>query len=98
MEIARVYDESGYVLDPHTAVAVSAARRALARDRATPMIVLGTAYPAKFPDAVARAIGLRPLLPAHLADLMNRPERFTVVANDRRAVERFVRERARAAS
>jgi threonine synthase len=95
IEIARVYNESGYVLDPHTAVAVSAARRALARDRATPMIVLGTAHPAKFPDAVARSIGLRPPLPAHLADLMKRPEHFTVVANDRYAIERFVRERAR---
>jgi threonine synthase len=59
------------------------------------MIVLGTAHPAKFPDAVARSIGLRPPLPAHLADLMKRPEHFTVVANDRYAIERFVRERAR---
>ena len=97
-EMARVYRESGYTLDPHTAVAVSAARRALARDRATPMIVLGTAHPAKFPDAVAEAIGVRPSLPPHLADLMSRRERFTVLPNEQGAIERFVRERARARS
>ena len=95
-EMTRVYRDSGYVLDPHTAVAVHAARRALARDRATPMIVLGTAHPAKFPDAVERAIGLRPPLPPHLADLMSRQERFTILPNDPGAVERFIRERARA--
>jgi threonine synthase len=94
-EMTRVYRESGYVLDPHTAVAVHAARRALERDRATPMIVLGTAHPAKFPDAVFKAIGTRPPLPPHLADLMSREERFAVLPNDRGAVERFIRARAR---
>jgi threonine synthase len=93
-EMTRVYRESGYVLDPHTAIAVHAARRALARDRATPMIVLGTAHPAKFPDAVEKAIGLRPALPAHLADLTSRQERFTILPNDQGAVRRFIRERA----
>jgi threonine synthase len=96
-EMTRVHHESGAVIDPHTAVAVHAARRALARDRATPMIVLSTAHPAKFPDAVERAIGRRPALPEHLEDLMRRKERFTVLPNDRGAVARFVRERARAA-
>jgi threonine synthase len=93
-EMTRVYRESGYVLDPHTAIAVHAARRALARDRATPMIVLGTAHPAKFPEAVEKAIGLRPALPAHLADLTSRQERFTILPNDQGAVRRFIRERA----
>ena len=96
-EMTRVYRESGYILDPHTAIAVHAARRALARDRATPMIVLGTAHPAKFPDAVEKAIGLRPPLPPHLADLPRRQERFTILPNDQSAVRRFIRERARAA-
>jgi threonine synthase len=95
-EMARVYRDSGYILDPHTAVAVNAARRALARDRAIPMIVLGTAHPAKFPDAVEKAIKLRPPLPAHLADLMSRREHFTIVPNEPDAVRRFIRERARA--
>jgi threonine synthase len=95
-EMARVYNDSGYVIDPHTAVAVSAARRALARDRATPMVVLSTAHPAKFPDAVERATGSRPALPKHLAGLMNRQERFSILPNDAAAAERFIRERARA--
>ena len=59
-EIADTWRASSYLLDPHSAVAVHAARKALARDRATPMIVLATAHPAKFPDAVARATGLTP--------------------------------------
>ena len=95
-EMARVYRECGYILDPHTAVGVSAARRALARDPATPMIILGTAHPAKFPDAVERAIGLRPALPEHMADLMRREERFTILPNDPRVVARFIRQSARA--
>jgi threonine synthase len=97
-EMARVYRDSGYVLDPHTAVGVSAARRALAKNPATPMIVLGTAHPAKFPDAVERAIGLRPPLPAHMKDLLRREERFTVLPNDRQAVARFIRQSARVAA
>ena len=60
------------------------------------MVVLGTAHPAKFPDAVKAATGVDPPLPAHLADLHERKERFTVLPNDQGAVERFVRSRARA--
>lgn len=95
-EIARVRHEAGYLLDPHTAVGVAAARTGLARDPATPMVVLGTAHPAKFPDAVERACGVRPALPDHLADLHARPERVTVIANDQAKVEAFVRGRAQA--
>ena len=95
-EMARVHRECGYLVDPHTAVAVNAARRAQADDPATPMVVLGTAHPAKFPDAVEKATGVRPALPPHLADLMSRKEQFTVVPNDRFAVARFIRSRARA--
>jgi threonine synthase len=95
-EMQRTYRQTGYVLDPHTAVGTRAARLML-RDRPdVPVVALATAHPAKFPDAVERATGLRPRLPAHLADLMDRPERFAVVANDQAAVERAIRERARA--
>jgi threonine synthase len=97
-EMARVYRESGYVLDPHSAVGVNAARRALARDKATPMIALATAHPAKFPDAVARATGQRPALPPHLKDLMERKERFDILPNDLGAVRNYVRDRARVAA
>ena len=59
-------------------------------------MALATAHPAKFPDAVAKATGgLRPPLPPHLADLMDRPERLTRVANDQAALETLIRARAR---
>ncbi len=97
-EIKATRDESGYLIDPHTAIGVAAARRALKRDPKTPMVVLSTAHPAKFPDAVEKACGVRPALPPHLGDLLSRRERFTVLPNDPGVIERFVRERARAAS
>jgi threonine synthase len=62
------------------------------------MIALATAHPAKFPDAVAQATGLRPALPAHLKDLMERPERFDILPNDVGAVRAHIRARARIAS
>ena len=97
-EMARTFRETGYVLDPHTAVGVAAARAALAQDPATPVVALGTAHPAKFPDAVERATGLRPALPPHLADLLDRPERITPLPNEVRAVEHFIRDHARSAA
>ncbi|MGL5361474.1 MAG: threonine synthase [Bosea sp. (in: a-proteobacteria)] len=95
-EIRSVQGEAGYLLDPHTAVGVAAARRGLKTDPATPMVVLGTAHPAKFPDAVRAASGITPALPAHLADLMERREAMTRLPNDLAAVESFVRKNARA--
>ena len=96
-EIGRVYKEAGYLLDPHTAVAVHAARKAQARAPHVPMVALGTAHPAKFGDAVFAACGARAPLPAHLEGLLDRKEFFTVLPNDQAEVERFVRARARAA-
>jgi threonine synthase len=87
--IASVHAESGILLDPHTAVGVAAAE-ARWTDRSVPMVCLATAHPAKFPDAVERATGVRPELPAHLADLFERPERTSVLPNDLTAVEAFV--------
>jgi threonine synthase len=96
-EIAATWTEAGYLLDPHTAVGVKAARALLAEDPRTPVVALATAHPAKFPEAVERATGgIRPKLPPHLADLMDRKERFTVMPNEQSAVEAFIRERARA--
>jgi threonine synthase len=94
-EIRETWRQAGYMLDPHTAVGVRAAK-ALRRDNPeTPVVSLATAHPAKFPEAVERATGLRPELPPHLADLMDRPERFSRLANEQTAIERFIRERAR---
>ena len=84
-EIRRVHDELGLQIDPHTAVGVKVARQQR-RDPAVPMITLATADPAKFPDAVAAATGVRPPLPPFLAELLDRPERFEVVPNRLSAV------------
>jgi threonine synthase len=94
-EIGSTWRDAAYLLDPHTAVGVSAGRTLLASEPQTPLIALATAHPAKFPEVVERATGMRPRLPAHLAMLMDRPERFTVLANDQAAVETFIRDRAR---
>jgi threonine synthase len=94
-EMRRTYGDAGYLLDPHTAVGVHAGRALMDDDPRTPVIALSTAHPAKFPEAVWRATGVRPELPPHLAELMDRPERFARLENDQAAVERFIRERAR---
>jgi len=88
-EIRRL-NAQGYLADPHTAVGTAAAR-ALPGDPAVPMIIAATAHPAKFPDAVRAATGAAPALPPHLADLFQRPERFTIVPNQLSAVQDFVR-------
>jgi threonine synthase len=93
-EIARVHAATGRLIDPHTATGTAAARRladsAVRTGPVGPVVALGTAHPAKFPDAVERATGVRPALPAHLADLFDRPERTTAVADDLAAVESLV--------
>ena len=58
---------------------------------ACPTVAMATAHPAKFPDAIEQAIGIRPELPPRLTDLMARPERFVVLPNDLAAVEANVR-------
>ncbi len=88
--IARHLGATGEVLCPHTAVGVKVAEDHLGT---MPMITLATAHPAKFPDAVERATGLRPALPPHLADLFDRPERMTRVPNDLGQLQALVRER-----
>src|SRR5665647_1769781 len=88
--------EAGYCADPHTAVALAVAEKET-RDPATPMVVLSTAHPAKFPDAVAAACGVNPGLPDWLADLSQRPERVTVLPADQGQIEKFVSSASRAA-
>jgi len=94
--ITETYARSGRLIDPHTAVAVGAARAELTTDRGdAPMVALACAHPAKFPDAVERATGVRPELPAALADLFERHERITILPNDQGAVTRHIRALAR---
>lgn len=88
--IARLHKTTGEVLCPHSAVGAKVAEEHIG---AAPMITLATAHPAKFPDAVERATGLRPGLPPHMAGLFDRPERMTRVPNDLAALQALVRER-----
>jgi threonine synthase len=90
------FREAGYCVDPHTAVALAVAEKE-ARDPKIPMVVLSTAHPAKFPDAVEAACGHPPKLPDWLADLSEREERITVLQPDQAAVEKFVLSVSRAA-
>jgi threonine synthase len=94
--IRTTWREAGGLVDPHTAVALAVAEKD-ARDPSLPMIVLSTAHPAKFPDAVEAACGVRPALPDWLADLGARAERTTVLPAEQAAVEKFVLAAARAA-
>lgn len=94
--IRRVAGESGYVADPHTACALVALDKT-APSRGVPQVVLATAHPAKFPDAMAEITGRRPALPERLGRLMVEPERFTRIANDVAAIEALVTVRSRAA-
>ena len=88
--IARHHKTTGELLCPHSAVGVKVAEEHLG---GVPMITLATAHPAKFPDAVERATGIRPGLPPHMADLFDKPERMTAVPNDLAALQALVRER-----
>ena len=93
--IKAVFDATGELVDPHTAVGIAAAR-ARRRDPDRPMIALATAHPAKFPDAVEDATGVRPDLPERLGNLFELEERCVVLANDLSAIQAHVSERARA--
>jgi threonine synthase len=88
--ITSTYATTGEVLCPHSAVGVKVAEGYLG---ATPMVTLATAHPAKFPDAVQAAMGIRPPLPPRMADLFDRPERMTRVPNDLAAIQTLIRER-----
>jgi threonine synthase len=88
--LVDVLGETSLLVDPHTAVGIAAAR-SIERESDIPVICVGTAHPAKFPDAVEAAAGVRPSLPARLADLMERPETMTVLPPDRPTIEAFVR-------
>ncbi|TXR48090.1 threonine synthase [Phyllobacterium endophyticum] len=93
--IANVLKQSGYLLDPHSAIGLKIAREKAGKE--TPSVVLATAHPAKFPDAVEAASGIRPALPLWLGDLMQRKEQYTVLPNDLKSVEEYVRRHSRAA-
>ena len=93
--IRTMRNEAGYAIDPHTAVAMAVAEKE-PRDKSVAMVTLSTAHPAKFPDAVEAACGVRPALPAWLGDLETRNERITRLPADQGKVEEFIRTVGRA--
>jgi len=90
--IADCRKRYGETLDPHTAVGYAVAQQHR-RDPKVPMVVLATAHPAKFPDAVQKATGERPALPPRLADLFQRTERVDGLPNDVEALKELIDDR-----
>ena len=90
--IAEVFNSTQYLLDPHTAIGLEAARQCW-KDKSVPMITLATAHPVKFPEAVEKAGCQSPSLPEHMKDLFEREEAYEVIDNDLAAVQGFVAER-----
>ncbi len=93
--IKDVLEQSGYLLDPHSAIGLKVAREKMTSGTAS--VVLATAHPAKFPDAVQEASGIHPDLPLWLGNLMQRKEQYTVLPNDLKNVEEYVSRHSRAA-
>ena len=94
--IKAVYDNSAYLLDPHTAIGLAAARNKR-RNQNTPMVCLATAHPAKFPEAVNQAVAsLEIPLPGHMVDLFERSEDYQVLADDIAIVQSYIAERFKA--
>jgi threonine synthase len=92
MAMRWAQDKAGQVIDPHSAIGLAAAREAgLSAD--IPVVTLATAHPAKFPDAVERATGLRPSLPSRLGGLFDRAEQFDVLPATAEAIKAYVGER-----
>ena len=89
-EIASTHDELDYLADPHTAVGLHVART-LGLGKERPVVCLATAHPAKFPDAVERATGVRPVLPERLGDLFEREERCDLLPVDLDQLRAYVR-------
>jgi threonine synthase len=87
--IVATLNETGELIDPHTAVAVSALGRA--RDIPGPVVIMSTAHPAKFPEAVAKASGVTPELPRNVANLSSKPERFDRLPAEADTIKAYVR-------
>jgi len=87
-------DRTGQLIDPHSAIGLAAAREAAGLAADTPIVTLATAHPAKFPDAVERATGQRPRLPARIGNLFDREESFATLPAEIGAIEAYVAERA----
>ncbi len=87
-EILRTYKSTGEIIDPHSIIGVSAARRE--QDSSVPTVILGAAHPAKFPEAIKLATNIDVTLPAHVGDLMSMEEKLLYIDNDLAAVKSLV--------
>ena len=85
----RIHEKTGVLVDPHTAIGIAAGEASVGGDGAA-LVCIATSHPAKFPDAVKAATGVRPAPPPRLADLHGRPERCEVLPNELGAVGDFV--------
>ncbi|WP_336276343.1 threonine synthase [Bartonella sp. CB178] len=91
--INNIYNENGYLVDPHTAVALKVAREN--KKPHIPMIALATAHPAKFPGTIQNACGACPPHPPCLNDLMERKEHFVSLANDEKIIKDYISSKSR---
>jgi threonine synthase len=87
--IRSVYERTGIEIDPHTAVGMTAGRR-VDRAEGVPLVVLSTAHPAKFPDAMEQALGHEPETPERLRAVMDSDERFATLPDDVGALKSYV--------
>ena len=92
--IRNVFADTGYLLDPHTACAAAAPTRG----NGTPEIILATAHPAKFPDAIRDIAGVEAGLPKRLSALLTDPERMTRLPNEIGAIQDFIADTSTATS
>lgn len=90
--IGRFYRETGYILDPHTAVGVTVGLAM--KEEGVPMVCLATAHPAKFPDAIKRAIGREPPKHPRIAELEGKERRFEVLPARVERVKAYIEEHA----
>ncbi len=92
--IKEVYDKTGYIVDPHTAVGICAVKKLKSNLADIPVICLATAHPAKFPDAVKKAIGKDPERPKALKDLDKKEQRLKILPADISKVKDYISKNA----
>lgn len=88
--IGRIFEETGELIDPHTAVGVSAAEHYLKDNTSARVVSLACAHPAKFGEAVKAATGIAPQLPHHLDNILSMEEYYTVLENNVESVKQFI--------
>ena len=87
-QIKETYSENNYVLDPHTAIGLGAAKKLNIEN----CIVLATAHPAKFPDAITKSISQKIDLPKELVKINNKKENFHIIDNDLEKIKNYIKE------